>query len=175
MVKLRLLFTKECNRNCKGCCNKDWNLDGLPTVTNFSKYDEILITGGEPLLFYKELIGFIKALRIVSNAKIYVYTAMTVNKYRTFKPIYEIIKYVDGVTLTLHNQSDSDNFNHVLYSQKYDEETFRAFCGKSLRLNIFKNIIYSKVAAEENGWIIKDNMVWIDNCPLPIDEEFMKL
>lgn len=25
MKKARLLFTNECNRNCKGCCNKNWN------------------------------------------------------------------------------------------------------------------------------------------------------
>lgn len=22
--KARLLFTNDCNRNCKGCCNKNW-------------------------------------------------------------------------------------------------------------------------------------------------------
>jgi len=30
MKKLRLLLFPDCNRNCAGCCNNDWDLDLLP-------------------------------------------------------------------------------------------------------------------------------------------------
>jgi hypothetical protein len=38
-------------------------------------------------------------------------------------------------------------------------------------LNIFKGIETPKV----EGWKIKNNIVWIKNCPLPEDEIFGKL
>lgn len=50
MKKLRLLLFKECHRGCEGCCNKDWDLKSLLKADNFLPYDEILLTGGEPML-----------------------------------------------------------------------------------------------------------------------------
>ena len=41
MKKLRLLVTKNCDRSCPGCCNKDWNLDKLPNATHLN-YDEMV-------------------------------------------------------------------------------------------------------------------------------------
>jgi hypothetical protein len=43
---------------------------------------------------------------------------------------------------------------------------------KSLRLNVFKGVSVPKTWS---NWIVKKNMVWIKNCPLPEDEVFMKL
>ena len=171
MKKLRLLFTETCNRKCPGCCNKDWELDKLEKVSHFD-YDEILITGGEPLLFPKQLVGYVNAIRTVSKAKIYVYTALTVLN-RTFKPLYDVIKSVDGITLTLHDQKDVDNLSHVLYSINNDKKTYEAFKGKSLRLNIFKGIDTGMMNL--TGWEVKRDMVWIENCPLPKDEEFRRV
>lgn len=174
MKKLRLLFTQDCNRNCKGCCNKEWNLNNLPSVDSFD-YNEILITGGEPLLYPERLIGYIKAIRAISTAKIYVYTAMTVVE-KTFKPFYDILKYVDGITLTLHNQKDSNNFNHVLYSMQFDEWTQSHIQDKSLRLNVFKGVTVSTIFDNAlSMWKIKYDMEWIKNCPLPKDEEFKRI
>ncbi len=47
--KARLLFTNDCNRNCKGCCNKNWTGDPaqLITINELEDYDKIYITGGE--------------------------------------------------------------------------------------------------------------------------------
>lgn len=171
MKKLRLLFTKDCNRSCPGYCNKDWNLDALKQVKHFN-YDEILITGGEPLLYPKKLIGYIQAIRAISKAKIYIYTALTVQN-RTFKPIYDVIKVVDGITLTLHVQMDIQGLKHVLYSIKYDTKTQKAFENKSLRLNVFKGIDISEL--DLSDWVVQDNMVWVENCPLPKDEVFLKI
>ena len=74
MKKLRLLFTQICNRRCEGCCNKDWELDKLEQVSHFN-YDEILLTGGEPLLFTEQLIGYVKAIRILSPTPVIVRTS----------------------------------------------------------------------------------------------------
>ena len=45
---LRLLLFEDCNRNCKKCCNKQWDLKLLPEVGSFKDWDEIILTGGEP-------------------------------------------------------------------------------------------------------------------------------
>ena len=41
----------------------------------------------------------------------------------------------------------------------------------SMRLNIFKGVEVGKL---ELDWIVKDNIVWIKDCPLPEGETLMK-
>ena len=163
MKKLRLLFTSYCPRQCVGCCNKDWDLKNLLPVTHFN-YDEILITGGEPLYDFKRILGFLQALRVITKAKIYIYTAYVTNE----QEVARILQYCDGITLTLHDQSD------VLYYDilcKYFITRDIDVSNKSLRLNVFRGI---KVNPYPN-WVVKSDIEWVENCPLPKDEEFKKL
>ncbi len=69
MKKLRLIITEKCNRKCSGCCNNDWNIDKLPVITDFSKYNEIIITGGEPML-YSHLIKHLCQIIRKQNKKV---------------------------------------------------------------------------------------------------------
>lgn len=162
MKKLRLLITKECNRNCPGCCNKDWNLDELPICTSFEGYDEVLLTGGEPYLVgINPFISLIHKIRSENNTcKIFVYSAHS--------RIIDVLDYIDGLTFTLHDQKDVplfDLLNLALYES--DKE-------KSLRLNIFKGIKLPD-DIDLSFWKVKKDMEWIKNCPLPKDEVFMRL
>jgi hypothetical protein len=165
---LRLIYTDVCNRNCEGCCNKDFDLANLPRPTHF-EYDEIFITGGEPLLFLDEVIGFIKALRLITKAKIYVYTAYLdgygANDFLT------ILRWVDGITLTLHEPRDWGMFLQLQSVINYVPEVTD---GKSLRLNIFKGV-NTDIDLIPNYWRIKHNIEWIKNCPLPENEVLMKI
>ena len=162
MKKLRLLFTQDCDRFCKGCCNKDWDLDALPKVTHFN-YSEILITGGEPLLYPYKLYALIAKIKKKSNAKVIVYTAST----KSVAAFMEVLFRADGITLTLHKQSDvSDNFKKIC-------ARLRHYPNKSLRLNVFKGIDYSGIPGIEH-FTVKNNIEWVKDCPLPIDEEFKK-
>lgn len=172
MKKLRLLFTPNCNRRCEGCCNKDWELDELPEAEHFD-YDEILITGGEPLLYPEKLIGFLKALNVVSDAKLILYTAMTVHRRKL--PLFDVMPYLDGVTITLHEQNDVDNLKSLLYNIEGLDPLFETnpFENKSLRLNVFKGIDISGL--DLSDWEVKDNMEWIKDCPLPENEEFKQI
>jgi len=163
MKKLRLLFTQDCNRNCEGCCNKDWDLDSLPKCTDYSKYDEILITGGEPMLYPDRLDFLINKIRKESEAKIYIYTA---------KPTHVLIYWIkeskiDGITLTIHKEDDVDTF----YLFNLLLTALGGYDDKSLRLNVFKGI---NTPDTKNRWKAKSNMEWIKDCPLPKDEVFMK-
>lgn len=47
--KLRLLVTAKCHNKCPMCCNNQFDIEKIPVVDRFD-YDEISITGGEPLL-----------------------------------------------------------------------------------------------------------------------------
>lgn len=85
--KLRLLVTTSCPNKCPMCCNNSWDFSKLPVVDR-GNYDEIMITGGEPLLFVQG-----------SNpSKIYLYMAdCSYNMINT-------MTYLDGVVLTPHNK-----------------------------------------------------------------------
>lgn len=164
MRKLRLLVTAQCNRRCKGCCNNDWdvlNLPEMPLDKGISKYDEILLTGGEPMLFPALLIDLIAVIREYTQAPIYLYTA----KVDDIEPALRVFKKVDGFTVTLHTKTDLEKFNIF---QSYTNQ-YSAY--KSLRLNVFKGI----EAPVAFMWEIKKNIRWIKNCPLPEGEEFRKL
>jgi hypothetical protein len=165
---LRLIYTATCNRSCPGCCNKDFDLPNLPRPTHFN-YDEIFITGGEPMLFYEEIVGFIKAIRLVSEAKIYVYTAFCSDA----SMLIELLDIVDGITLTLHNTWDWGMFTQFESVTRSHPEIFE---GKSMRLNIFEEVGVSDetVSHIPEHWRVKNHIEWIVNCPLPPNEVLMK-
>ena len=164
MKKLRLLLFEECNRSCEGCCNKDWDLKVLPQITNFQGYDEILLTGGEPLLRPDIVTATAKSIREQNpKARIFLYTA----KVDDWMCVLEIIGDIDGLTVTLHDKIDIPPFVRLttflptMLSQSL-----------SLRLNIFKGVFPE---ANVPYWKIKNNIKWIKNCPLPKDEIFGRI
>ena len=170
MKKIRLLVTSKCNRNCKGCCNKDYDLASLPIFNdqfyqkNQKNIDMIIITGGEPLLFQNKLVDFLIAHHNY-KVKWIVYTAFVENysKYTSFMGL------IDGLTLTLHEQSD------VIPAKQFMSD-INLHMNKSLILKVFDGIDISSLSAKHLlNWNIKQNIEWIKNCPLPKDEIFMKL
>lgn len=161
MKKLRLLVTKKCNRNCEGCCNKEYNLDALPVCTSFEGYDEIILTGGEPYLFgINQIIRLIKKIRKQNKyCKIYIHSA----DYR----ISDCLDFIDGLTFTIHKQKDVYDFtflNNALFEE--DKE-------KSLRLYLMPRVELSE-DINLNFWQIK-HKTYDKDCPLPKDEVFMRL
>ncbi len=164
MKKLRLLLFEECNRNCNGCCNKDWDLSKLPIVESYRGYDEIILTGGEPMLHPMFVMTTIGQILLETTAPIYLYTA----KVDDIKETRKIIRYTDGVCVTLHEQRDV-----VPFIQLNKSLIESPILGKSFRLNIFRGINIEKENTYE--WKVKDNIEWIKDCPLPEGEVFMRL
>lgn len=172
--KLRLLLFEKCNRNCVGCCNKDWNLSILPIEDDFRHYRLIILTGGEPMLDPDLVIDTAKRIRKVNDCPIILYTA----KIDDIDSVFRVLEYLDGMTLTLHDYNDWIPFvlfntamiSHRLF-EKYDE--------KSFRLNIFREVFYTQQKYFPKdyfpNWKIKNNIEWIRNCPLPEDEVFCRL
>lgn len=173
MKKLRLLITEKCNRNCDGCCNKDYELNKLEKFNNSSDtymYDEIILTGGEPMLNYKLVYKHILYLKSIGYfEKIYMYTAKVDKHFE----LIGLLSMLDGITVTLHEQSDADKFSkfandlYTIYDIKYLQS-------KSLRLNIFEGVNLNYIQGHLMFWKIKQNIKWIKDCPLPKDEVFMK-
>jgi hypothetical protein len=175
-TKLRLLVTDQCNRNCAGCCNKDWDLKKLPVVTDdlvgewlFDRWDEIIFTGGEPLLDPVDLCKIMCYFYEMFDAKSYLYTA---DPFELLVSWHEVITWLDGITLTIH---DADAAKDFKFLNKY------LLCLKkggrlrnlSLRLHSF---------VPEANWTFTDlslwkfkQVKWIENCPLPDGEVFMRL
>ena len=171
MKNLRLLFTSQCDRRCKQCCNLSWDLTKLPICQSFSGLDIVSITGGEPMLFKDRLKGTINMIRYQSpKAKIFLYTA----NVKELEASLEIFKLLDGVTLTIHTIRDIDRFkifNDLLLKNK------DLLVGKSLRLNVFEKVATSNFlrVIDLSLWTVDDNRTWIKDCPLPEGEVFMRL
>ena len=164
MKKLRLLLFEKCNRDCEFCCNKQWDLKKLPVEKDFTQYDEIILTGGEPMLDPFLILKTIKRIREQnSRVPIYLYTA----KIDDWSMVLLVLSKLNGITITLHEQADVNTFLYL--SERIKE---RGFKEKSLRVNIFKGV---KVFSDISMWKVKRNIVWLNPCPLPENEVFKRL
>jgi MoaA/NifB/PqqE/SkfB family radical SAM enzyme len=163
----RLIVTYKCFQSCAGCCNRNWKGD-LPKKITFvqelKQYEEILITGGEPLLFVSNLMHLIERMRKHLKSRIILYTAAP-----SYADLKRVAPLVDGLTVTIHTDADVDRFNMAMSADKI-------VCGSS-RLNIFHKDIKHLLLSTDiwcRGFSRKD-VEWRENCPLPPNEELLKL
>lgn len=170
--KLRLLISERCNRSCAGCCNKDWDLKGLPCAApkDLSSADEILLTGGEPMLDPDYLLAVIEDMRCYNDkARVYVYTAKVDDALASLN----VLDAADGMTVTLHE--DDDVIPFLSFADALAQRAFTKMrSNKSLRLNVFAGI-YLDAPRVRRDWVIKDNIEWIKDGPLPEGEVFMRM
>ena len=63
----RVIITSKCDRKCPGCCNSKLDYTSLAKViggiTALKDYEEVVITGGEPMINPAQLYTVIKMLR----------------------------------------------------------------------------------------------------------------
>jgi len=166
MKKLRLLLTEKCDRNCKGCCNNQYDLVALPVETDFTGYSEIILTGGEPMLRPLRIIETVKSIRKQNpTALIVMYTA------KTDLPglLRAVLNYLDGLTVTIHKGADWWPFltfnSYMSMDQRFN---------KLLRLNVFEQAGYSGFSFER-FWQVRKDIEWITDCPLPEGEVFKRV
>ena len=169
--KLRLLVTKKCHNDCEKCCNKLYDLNKVPVVDRFD-YEEINITGGEPLLLGEELFDLVMSLKFLSTringkpCRIYVYTAIP--KYK-IEVLAGIVPYIDGLCVTPHTDDD------IVGLRKFNNFKKAINCKHlSLRMNLFADIKQKLHPEDLEGWKLKD-MEWLDDCPVPAGEDFRRL
>lgn len=166
MKKLRLLLFENCNRSCEGCCNKQWDLKTLPVCTDFRGYECIMMTGGEPML--RPDLVLRTATKIhneVYSPTIYMYTS----KVDSLKAMMNVMPILDGITVTLHEQEDVEPF------KEFNDKIVQFWdTDYSFRLNVFKGVSLNETWIDYR-WKVKLGIEWIDPCPLPDNEVFMRL
>ena len=168
MKKLRLLITEDCDRACAGCCNKDWDLDALPKCIDFSPYDVVMLTGGEPLLYPDEVIRIAKTVREHNrHAQVILYTAWSAR-------VLHVLPWLDGVTLTLHDYGDEGPFKNLQATLRDLHLVHTPWVlSASMRLNVFKNVKI-KDWYIASWWKVQKDMYWVKDAELPKGEVFMR-
>ena len=118
MKKAMLIVTRECHRHCRNCCNdlpanqKYWNaadvLHGTDDISCLAGYDEVRLTGGEPLL-YEETVGAL--LHFLRNQNkdqdLYLYTSICTPH------VENMLTVLQGVTFSMHHPLKVDDHIHL--------------------------------------------------------------
>lgn len=179
--KLRLLVTAKCHNKCPMCCNNQFDFEKIPVVDRLD-YDEISITGGEPLLAECgcktfDLVDSIKNIQQamgLPESKFYLYTS-----YFGGVTLKICSDDFDGICLTPHKKVDVEEFidiNAKMLEQKRNGELndcFNPDC--SLRPNLFadmKALLPKDI--DLSLWKVKE-MEWIKDCPVPEGEDFRRI
>ena len=103
----RVIVTYDCPRHCENCCNE--HIGNVPEVKfeNLLKYEELVITGGEPMLLAPRVVEMIHRLRANGyTGKIWLYTSCIKTARWADR---EVLKEVDGITYTLHHRPSQND------------------------------------------------------------------
>lgn len=116
--KARFLITLDCHRSCDGCCNSYGKIMGyarnVSSLEELFDFDEIIITGGEPMLHGAETVKMIRNIKsMYPKKKIYLYTTLF-NNY-----VLDILPILDGIHYTLHYPADELDNQLLLLFQEY--------------------------------------------------------
>ena len=168
--KARVIVTFECSRKCPGYCNEKLpELREIFEDKELLQYDEIIITGGEPMLIPTKVLAFITRMRTDRyRGKIYLYTSLW-NGRAISK---EILKETDGVTFTVHAEcTDADiaalkslSNSGVLQDKDY-----------SSRLIIDKRVYerYDLSNINLSRWSVIRRCAWKEECVQADDEDLI--
>ncbi len=134
---IHLMVTPLCDRNCKYCCNKQYDINDIPYVTaeELREAEVLCLTGGEPFLFtdpcwiarhYKRRYSNIKKVYVYTNAKELYLWLMD----------YHLIRNIDGLNISIKNKDDLDFFNNLVLNYQHNFKQCT-----SNRVYIFDNLI----------------------------------
>lgn len=168
----RVITTWACPRDCDNCCNKDPGIveQAKPcSVADLqAEYDQVILTGGEPMLHPVRILNIIKQLRRQTHPnvqKIFLYTAM-------FTPaLHGLVPRLDGVHFTLHyplRRGDVWGF------YRFQNLAQHAGPEKSFRLYIEPRIT-KPISIIPSAWARVKVKPWLDQYPLPPNEELFQL
>lgn len=164
----RVIITSKCDRKCPGCCNSKLDYTSLAKViggiTALKDYEEVVITGGEPMINPAQLYTVIKMLRKQNKRqKIYLYTAcLTMDDH----PV--ILKHLDGITVTVHAEATDEDIRNLNYmsSNLYDEDLdMRLFIDK----RVYDRYDLSNICMKT--WDVVRKLEWKEKCDPAENEE----
>lgn len=136
----------------------DWRYTAL------KDYEEVVITGGEPMINPAQLYTVIKMLRKQNKRqKIYLYTAcLTMDDH----PV--ILKHLDGITVTVHAEATDEDIRNLKYmsSNLYDEDLdMRLFIDK----RVYDRYDLSNICMKT--WDVVRKLEWKEKCDPTENEE----
>lgn len=111
---IHLLVTNLCDRSCMYCCNKQYDINKIPYVTDQELRNArvLCLTGGEPFKYAQpnEIAKYYKG-RYPNINKVYVYTnAYEFNKYWLSG---NFIDYIDGINVSIKSGVDIIAFDFI--------------------------------------------------------------
>jgi len=119
-------FTKDCDNNCKFCIEHKGldslgktNVSALIQATIQSGIREVLVLGGEPFLYPKELLKYVVGIRD-SVDKIYITTALPKTFVTQSKIIKSIISIIDGLNISIQSVDYKENIAILNTNHKHD-------------------------------------------------------
>lgn len=133
---IHLMVTSLCLRNCPYCCNKQYDLNDIPYVTEdeLKNCHTLCLTGGEPFEFTNpEKIAAYYKKRYPNIKKVYVYTN-AVELYDFCRRYYTSYSNdIDGYNISIKTTADVVAF--------YKMKDYSRFDYKENRLYVFDNLI----------------------------------
>ena len=137
---IHLMVTSLCDRDCPDCCNKQYDLNNIPYVTDeeLKNANTLCITGGEPFKFSNpnEIARYYR-IKYPNIKNVYVYTnAIELVKYILRE---KHLEYIDGVSVSIKNKVDAFAFKSYIAIDK------RITKLPSNRLYVFNNLFDEEV------------------------------
>lgn len=123
---IHLMVTSLCDRNCPHCCNKQYDLNDIPYVTDeeLKEAHTVFITGGEPFIYSNppQIARRLKNKYRNIN-KVYIYT----NAYELEKwigiydvnGIIELRNFIDGLNISIKNELDRYSICRLLNNDSF--------------------------------------------------------
>ena len=134
---IHLMTTTLCLRDCPYCCNKQYDIDQIPTVTDeeLRECEVVCLTGGEPVVFsnVEAIAELLK--RINRHLKVYLYANAVELANYFLKREDAYFSYIDGYTVSIKNEQDFYAFEGMV---KFNLENFGD--GRSNRLYVYDNL-----------------------------------
>ncbi len=118
---IHLMVTSLCNRNCKLCCNKQYNLNLIEQVTEdeLKKAEILCLTGGEPFLFTEpNIIARFYKNKYPNIKNIYVYTNAVEFAQYLEQHKDNALEFIDGVNVSIKNETDKKVFSQIAHDTR---------------------------------------------------------
>ena len=132
-TKARLIVTHLCPRSCSYCCNKSKKtMDSAIEIKNLADlkdFKEIMITGGEPLLYQKIDVLMEELAKNNPEVKLYLYTAFYKDVLNTCMKNDNLV----GIQYTVHEKATAADIGRfkamqgtILLSEVFSKRALRS-------------------------------------------------
>lgn len=113
-MTIHLVVTEQCDRDCKYCCNKEYDIGEIPHVTEqeMREAKHLFLTGGEPFTYSNPCNLAKKYRRLYPNIEMIVVYANVAELYRYLVEGGKIHD-IDGINMSIKNKADYEAFKRI--------------------------------------------------------------